>query len=89
MNTGIRWTIHSAVLGFGLALLTMPALASDNAISNTETQDSAPDQQSLENARKANQAAVNDAVNSVIEATRLDLDIRLIGRTSIAVAAGK
>jgi len=37
-------------------------------------------------AREANTAAAEQAVAAVIEATRLDLDIRLIGPTSVKIA---
>lgn len=63
-------------------------MASDD-VSDTETRIENTDQHSRESAREANEAAVTDAVNAVIEATRLDLDIRLIGHTSVTVAASQ
>jgi hypothetical protein len=37
-------------------------------------------------AREANKAAAEQAANALIEETRLDLDIRLIGPTSVKIA---
>jgi hypothetical protein len=93
VNNAKRFAINATLLALGLALSGAQAVASDVAEPTIETESEAkfgtPDQHSRESAKAANEAAVNDAVISVIEATRLDLDIRLIGRTSITVAAGK
>ena len=40
-------------------------------------------------AREANTAAAEQAVAAVIEETRLDLDIRLIGPTSVKIAGDR
>ncbi len=93
MNTGTRLAINATLLALGLTLSGAQALASDVAQptteTKTETQVGTPDQQSLDHTKAATEVAVNDAIMATIEATRLDLDIRLIGRTSIIVAAGK
>jgi hypothetical protein len=89
VNKGIRWAIKSAVLASGLALLSAPGLASEDGVASTPDQNIEADRQSRESAKEANEEAVNDAVNAVIEATRLDLDIRLIGQSSITIAAGQ
>lgn len=93
MNTGTRLAINATLLALGLALSGAQALASDVTEPTTETDSEArvgtPDQLSLDSTRAATEVAVNDAIMAAIEATRLDLDIRLIGRTSIIVAAGK
>jgi hypothetical protein len=93
VNTVTRLTINSTLLALGLALSGAQALASDVAVPTTaietETKAGTPDQQSLDHTKAATEVAVNDAIMAAIEATRLDLDIRLIGRTSIIVAAGK
>lgn len=93
VNTGTRVTINATLLALGLALSGAQALASDIAEPTTETETEAQigtaDRQSLDSAKAATEAAVNDAILAVIEATRLDLDIRMIGHTSIIVAAGK
>ena len=93
MNTVTRLAINATLLALGLVLSGAQALASDVAEPTTktdsETQVGTPDQQSLDRTKAATEVAVNDAIMAAIEATRLDLDIRMIGRTSIIVAAGK
>jgi len=89
VNTKIRTAISTSFLALGLGLFAAPAMASDDSGTPVENKTVSADQHSRESAREANEAAVTDAVNAVIEATRLDLDIRLIGRTSVTVAAGQ
>ncbi len=93
MNKVTRLAINATLLALGLSLAAAQTLASDVAEPTTETETEAqfgsPDQHSLDRAKAATKAAINDAVAAVIEATRLDLDIRMIGHTSITVAAGK
>jgi hypothetical protein len=40
-------------------------------------------------AASANTAAVEDAIEGVLAANKLDLDIRFIGRTSVKIADGR
>jgi len=40
-------------------------------------------------AASANTAAVEDAIEAVLAANKLDLDIRFIGRTSLKIADGR
>jgi len=40
-------------------------------------------------AKSATTAAVEDAVEAVLAANKLDLDIRFIGRTSVKIAEGR
>jgi hypothetical protein len=89
VNTKIRTAISTSFLALGLGLFAAPAMASDDNGQPVENKTVSADQLSRESAREANEAAVTEAVNAVIEATRLDLDIRLIGRTSVTVAAGQ
>lgn len=89
VNTKIRTAISTSFLALGLGLFAAPAMASDETSIEAETRIVSTDQHSRESAKAANEAAVTEAVNAVIEATRLDLDIRLIGRTSVTVAAGQ
>jgi len=88
VNTGTRLALNATLLALGLSLSAAQALAGDVAEPTTATESATPDQHTRENARAANEAAADEAVTAVIEATKLDLDIRLIGRTSISVAAG-
>ena len=89
VNTKIRTAISTSFLALGLGLFAAPAMASDDTGTPVENKTVSADQHSRESAKEANEAAVTDAVNAVIEATRLDLDIRLIGRTSVTVASGQ
>jgi hypothetical protein len=89
VNTKIRTAIGTAFLALGLGLVAAPATAGDEDRPAAEAKMTTPDQHSRESAKAANEAAVSEAVNAVIEATRLDLDIRLIGRRSVTVAAGE
>lgn len=77
----------AALLLFAASTNTAPALAEDR--NGYEAHDVSPDQieeASREHARQANQAAVEDATRAIEADTQLDLDIRLIGRTSVRIA---
>jgi hypothetical protein len=87
VNKRIRLAISTSFLALGLGLVTAPAFAGDSDEPAAETV-TTPDQHSRETAKAANEAAVSEAVNAVMDANRLDLDIRLIGRTSVTVASG-
>jgi hypothetical protein len=90
MNTRPRITnpaTIAALLLFAASTSTAPALAEDR--NGYEAQDVSPDQikeASREHARQANEAAVEDATRAIEADTQLDLDIRLIGRTSVRIA---
>ena len=47
------------------------------------------EQDSRDRAELANTAAVHEAVDSIITATRLDLDFRLPGHTSVLIAGNR
>ena len=70
-----RWTLALALGTF----LAAPLAWADE--SDSETRDT-----SREQAREANEEAARDAAEAVKAATQLDLDIRLIGPTSLKVA---
>ena len=89
VNTRIRTAISTSFLALGLGLFAAPAMASDDVHRDAETRTESTEQHSRDSARAANEAAVTDAVNALTEATRLDLDIRLIGHTSVTVAASQ
>ncbi len=82
---------NKRTLATGLALATLFALNTGFAdeIVVTETREGATmlaDNVQREQAEKANTAAAESAVEAVLADTRLDLDIRLIGPTSIKIA---
>ena len=77
----------AALLLFAASTSTAPTLADDRK--GYEANDPSPaqiEEASKEHARQANEAAVEDAARAVEADTRLDLDIRLIGRTSVRIA---
>jgi hypothetical protein len=45
--------------------------------------------ESLEQAKRANEAAAESAIATVLADTRLDLDIRLMGPTSVKIASDR
>jgi hypothetical protein len=55
-------------------------------LETSETSSARIAEASKEHAALANEAAVEDAAQAIKTATRLDLDIRLIGRTSVLIA---
>lgn len=77
----------AALLLFAGSTVTAAAIADDTAafetseVSSTRIQDA-----SREQARRANEAAVEEAAEAVDIDTRQDLDIRMIGRTSVIIA---
>ena len=77
----------AALLLFAGSTSTAPAMADDHVAFDTYEVSSAQiAETSKEHARRANEAAVEDAARAVEADTRLDLDMRLIGRTSVLVA---
>ena len=81
---------RTLVAGLALAgLLAVNAGFADEIVV-TETRDNATikaDDVQRDLAKKANKAAVEKAVEAVIADTKLDLDIRLIGPTSVKIAS--
>lgn len=73
-------------------MLTVPAAAADDHDAHAEmTTANAADAAELNRklAESATTAAVEDAVEAVLAETKLDLDIRFIGRTSVRIADGR
>jgi len=67
-----------------LALSSILLASSGWANNNEDTEDTRVT--SREQAREANETAVKDAAVNLREATQLDLDIRLLGPTSLKVS---
>ncbi len=77
----------ATLLLFAGAMSTTPAQACDRvSFDTTEVSSEQIEESSREQARQANEAAVEDAAKAVEADTRLDLDITLIGRTSLLIA---
>ncbi len=76
-----------ASLAVASLLISNPAFSDENATIATLTAAvTSIDQISRERAIKENKAAAERAVETILAETRLDLDIRLIGPTSVKIA---
>lgn len=78
--------------GLALAgvLLTSQVVADDaNTVVSTAAATVSTDQVSRQRATEANKTAAKEAIDAVLAATRLDLDIRLIGPTSVKIASDR
>ncbi len=79
--------VMATVLLFAGSVGTAPAMADDRgALDANEISFAQIEESSKEHAALANEAAVEEAAQAIRAATRLDLDIRLIGRTSVLIA---
>ena len=79
--------VITALLLFAGSAGTAPAMADDRGPLETSEMSSAQiEEASKEHAALANEAAVEEAAQAIKAATRLDLDIRLIGRSSVIIA---
>ena len=77
----------AALLLFAGSISTAPAMADDRVtFVASEASSEQIKETSKEQARQANEAAVEDAARAIEADNRLDLDIRLIGRTSVIIA---
>ena len=77
----------AALLLFAASTSTASALADDReSYEANDTSSAQIEEASRKHAERANKAAVEDAARAVETATRLDLDIGLIGRTSVRIA---
>ena len=82
MNNKTSW---AAVLVAGSLLAAPPGWTSDETAEAGKRIETAAET-SRAQAREAHEAAVREASKALKEATRLDLDIRLIGPTSVKIA---
>ena len=79
--------VIAALLLFAGSAGTAPAMADDRGpLETSEISSAQIEEVSKEHAALANEAAVEEAAQAIKAATRLDLDIRLIGRTSVIIA---
>ncbi len=77
----------ACLLFFAGSAMLAPAMADDTAAFDTRDVSSSRVQDaSREQARQANEAAVKEAAEAIEADARLDLDIRMIGRTSVTIA---
>ena len=90
MNTRPKITNPATIAALLLfAASTSTASVRSDDRNDDEAHDVSPaqiEEASREHARKANEAAIEDAARAIEADTRLDLDIRLIGRTSVRIA---
>jgi hypothetical protein len=77
----------AALLFLAAAISTAPAMADDYITDEAnEVSPAQIEEASKEQARQANEAAVEEAARAVEADIRLDLDINLIGHTSLLIA---
>ena len=77
----------ATLLLFAGAISTAPAVAEDQVSFEADENPSEQiEETSKEQARQANEAAVEEAARAVEADARLDLDIKLIGRNSVIIA---
>ena len=84
MTNTTAWVL-AASLGFLLA--GGPTMAQETTTDPVATEEVAAAQRDI--AREANEAAAEEAAKALQAATRLDLDIRMIGPTSVKIASGQ
>lgn len=82
--------LPACVVMLAMIALAVPAVAgaegpTDAATAAADT----PAHRSRDLARKANEVAVHEAIDGVLADNRLDLDIRLVGRTSMKIARNR
>ncbi len=85
-----RTRIIATIVISGLFAATAVAADGKDAVADTKaatTTDTAKLNSSL--AESANTAAVEDAIEAVLAANKLDLDIRFVSRTSVKIADGR
>ena len=75
----------------GLAIVSVLFASAASAENSATTESSSINvaKESLEQAKRANEAAAESAIATVLADTRLDLDIRLIGPTSVKIASDR
>ena len=79
--------VIATLLLFAGSASTTPAMADDRGPLDASDMSFAQiEEASKEHAALANEAAVEQAARAIKAATRLDLDIRLVGRTSVLIA---
>jgi hypothetical protein len=77
------------ITGLAIVGVLFVNVASAENSATTESSTVNVAKESLEQAKRANVAAAEAAVETVLADTRLDLDIRLIGPTSVKIASDR
>jgi outer membrane receptor for ferric coprogen and ferric-rhodotorulic acid len=77
------------ITGLAIVGVLFSNVASAENSATTESSTVNVAKESLEQAKRANEAAAEAAVETVLADTRLDLDIRLIGPTSVKIASDR
>lgn len=83
MNSKLGTTVSTILMLAGIAFWSVSILAAENPASVV---DKASQQDTRVLAAEANREAANDAVIRIRASNRLDLDIDLIGLTSVQIA---
>jgi hypothetical protein len=87
-NQGLKMTTLAAGIFLLGAAGTGPTFAAEQPLNEHEMTSERIEQASLEKAREAIEAAVEEAARAIEADSRLELDIRLIGHTSVSIAGG-
>jgi hypothetical protein len=89
MNSKFSAIASLLLILVGIMIWSVSILAADPHIQEdiAAAADSTASHHLVSSADTANQEAVKDAARSIREAIRLDLDIRLVGPTSVQLAA--
>jgi len=77
------------ITGLAIVGVLFANVASTENSATTESSTIDVAKESLEQAKRANEAAAEAAVETVLADTRLDLDIRLIGPSSVKIASDR
>lgn len=83
MNSKLGTFVSTVLMLIVVMLWSVSILADDNLSSETAAESRS---ETRELAADANREAVDAAVDRIRETTRLDLDIELVGRTSVQIA---
>ncbi len=83
MNSKLGTTISTLLMLAGITLWSVSVMAADDV---TSLPAATSQNETRAVAENANRAAANDAALRIRAVTRLDLDIELVGRTSVRIA---
>jgi len=82
--TPLTVLLLAAVLAIKTPAADLPVPHGDSKTATTDTREI-----NRERAKEANEIAAREAVRAMLEGTRLDLDIRLVGPTSVRIAGDR
>ena len=87
MNSKLGTTLSTLIIIVGIVIWSATVLAAESVSRETAAKDTSIKDSAARLATSANEEAVREAARSIQARTKLDLDIRLVGPTSIRLAA--